>query len=202
MTKFYYKDQNALFETCAKANGWWPSAIRLQLDTMSHETMAGHWKHDDSGEPFYLDGGKTLSVEEYVGLVESKSPHVVLGYGSAPGEKSVDSLTEAAFGAAPTLKAKAELLAAIGERAYEELRRAWGADHGLKPGAKPGTGPQAKASGEGSTNNPWSAKFGGTIAQRDSRIAEILRSKGGGTRIAAELAKAAGTTIGRPLGGK
>lgn len=202
MTSFFYKDQAVEFETAAKAAGWYPSAIRERLEIISREAIAGQWKHDDAGVPFFLDGHKTMSVDEYVGAVQTAKPHVILGYGSDVGEKSVDMLAEAAFGPGCTLATKAELLAAVGPRVFEELRIAWKACH-IRPGIKPGSDAakaQAEPDGINKTNNPWSVNFGGTVAQRNERIAAILKSSG--TKLAASLAKSAGTTIGRPLGGK
>ncbi|HLZ06267.1 MAG TPA: hypothetical protein VKR55_29460 [Bradyrhizobium sp.] len=46
------------------------------------------------------------------------------------------------------------------------------------------------------TNNPWSKNFRGDEEARQSRIASIIRT---GTKFAEGMAKAAGTTIGRPL---
>jgi hypothetical protein len=51
------------------------------------------------------------------------------------------------------------------------------------------------------TTNPWSIRFNGDVAARDAKIAALLKMPSGGTRFCNDLAKAAGTTVGKPLGG-
>lgn len=63
---------------------------------------------------------------------------------------------------------------------------------GVRPGDK---SDDKKAEGNLSTN-PWSARFRGDEAARAAKIASIIKQ---GTRLADALARAAGTTVGKPL---
>lgn len=92
-----------------------------------------------------------------------------------------------------SLKAQGDLVAEIGEAgAREQL-----AKHGLTLGqVKPAKKEDAETIK--GANNPWSPQWKGDDAARQTRIASIIR--GGGTKLAAALAKAAGKTIdGREL---
>ena len=73
------------------------------------------------------------------------------------------------------------------------------ARRGLRLGQTLKGAPDAKGDGDDLSTNPWSLKFKGDITARDARIASILRMNGGGTAMAARLAKAAGTVVGKPL---
>jgi hypothetical protein len=67
-----------------------------------------------------------------------------------------------------------------------------------KPGVAPvGADKKAAAPAAGLSTNPYSASFHGTEETRNARIADILRTRG--TAFASALAKAAGTTVMRPL---
>jgi hypothetical protein len=73
--------------------------------------------------------------------------------------------------------------------------------YGVKPGTtqkgtKPGEERKGPADEGNLTTNPWSRNFRGDETARAARIASICKQ---GTKLAEALAKAAGTSIGRPL---
>ena len=77
------------------------------------------------------------------------------------------------------------------------------ARYGVKPftteiGVKPGDKDKSadKKAESNLTTNPWSKNFRGDEAARSTRIASIIKQ---GTHLANALAKAAGTTVGKPL---
>src|SRR4029078_12409023 len=79
----------------------------------------------------------------------------------------------------------------------EEAER-YGATPGSPvPGTKPGEAGDKKKTADGNlTTNPWSKNFRGDEAARAAKIASIIKT---GSKLAENLAKAAGTTTGRPL---
>lgn len=66
---------------------------------------------------------------------------------------------------------------------------------GVKPGSKDGG--EKKPAQENLSTNPWSKSYRGDEAARDAQIASILKMKG--TKLAENLARAARTTVLRPL---
>ena len=117
-------------------------------------------------------------------------------------------LAEAAFGSAPSLRARGELLKAIGQDAYTHTARLWGATaSNLRPGKPPTTDdnievrmseapkPAADAADSG---NPYSPNWKGDDAARNAAIAKLIR--GLGSKAAAKMAAAGNCDIaGRPL---
>jgi hypothetical protein len=81
---------------------------------------------------------------------------------------------------------------------FAELAKAWGCDTvRMLPGQRPGSVDEVKKpAAEGLSNNPWSASFHGDEDARNERIDAVCKT---GTKLADALAKAAGTTLGRPL---
>jgi hypothetical protein len=95
-----------------------------------------------------------------------------------------------------SLKAQAAHVIANGEAATRALMAANGMQLGqVKPAAK------EDAETVTGARNPYSDKFHGTQAERQARIASLIKS--GGTKLAASLAKSAGKKIdGSPLNKK
>jgi hypothetical protein len=122
----------------------------------------------------------SISVGEFLAGVKAEKPH----WFAPPIERAELALS--------SLKEQGELIREIGEAAASEVL----AQHGLKIGQiKPPAKAEEKIKGEG---NPYAKNFKGTPAEREAKIASIIRSAG--TKFAASLAKSAGVTIsGQPL---
>jgi hypothetical protein len=112
-------------------------------------------------------------------------------------------LAEAACGANPTLKARAELLTAVGQDVYTSTMRAWGASaSNLRPGKPPTTDDDkdfsmapAKKPAAGDTSNPFAPDFKG---DRHKAIAKLIT--GLGSKAAVQMAAAHNVDLaGRPL---
>ena len=190
---YVYKDAVLEVEREALAAGIVPSAVEELCRQVSEDVRAGNWRQVN-GEPMYLGTGEIpQDAKEYVGAIIQQKPHYLLS-------QDATDHAELAFGERPTLKARGDFIKLYGEVVYRRTMQQWGCDDTLKPGTKPG--PDVDATGKqklppGSSNNPWAKNFAGDDAARDAKIASIIRSMG--TKAAAGMAKAAGTTIGQPL---
>jgi hypothetical protein len=109
-------------------------------------------------------------------------------------------LASAAFGENSTMKARGELLAAVGQDVYQHTLKAWGASAGsLKPGTAPTTdddekvsmapAPKEKETAGDSRANPFSENFTGTDEARVHKIAGLIKSLG--TRVVQKMASSA-----------
>lgn len=186
MGVYPHRDASLDGEAHMVAAGIVPSAITEQVTLVI--PMLGF---RNVGPDLINNKGETL--EEYVASLRNTHPH----YWAS--DDIVDE-AEKAFGGRPTLTYRGELLKNVGAAMYAMLRDQWGAsDSNLNPGTRPGpadvkTGQPADKSSSG---NPWSKNFAGDDTERAGRIASIIKAMG--TAGAAGMAKAAGTTIGRPL---
>jgi hypothetical protein len=115
-----------------------------------------------------------------------------------------EGVAEAAFGSNPSLKAQGELVTRYGEEAAREEAHRWKTSLGSgKPGCNPNSGTLEEAKkvirqndAEAPNKNPWHPKWNG----KDRTAAQISVIRGMGSKVAAALARAAGTTItGQPL---
>jgi hypothetical protein len=96
------------------------------------------------------------------------------------------------------------LAASLGDAKATAIMKEEATLYRTKFGSKtPGVAPNSKEAKEavskkpeGLSNNPWSKDFRGDDAERNTRIASIIKT---GTKFADAMAKAAGTTTGRPL---
>lgn len=185
MAAFAYRDPVLEMERLAIEAGVTPSAIRQLIG----ETPGLAFRNVE-GE-LIRAGGET--IEEYVASLRKKRPHFFQP------DEVVDE-AEKAFGSHPTLAARGEFMKNYGPVVYGMTRDQWLASDGnLKPGVRPGP-PDAKtgkAPDTSSPSNPWSKNFAGDDTERAARIASIIKAMGSGG--AAGMAKAAGTTVGRPL---
>jgi hypothetical protein len=193
---FLYIDQRIEVEKAAQAAGVMPSAVRELLENVSAETIEGLWRHDNDGQPYFTRGKTQMNVDEYVAAIVKVKPHYLFAQGSE--KDAADDLLDRCFGASPTLAARGEFVKLYGEGALAEQAKAWGCDYSLRPGVKPGTATDEKknAGPHGGSTNPWSSTFAGSDEARAEKMSAIIRT---GTRFAVEMAKACGTTIGRPL---
>jgi hypothetical protein len=147
---------------------------------------------------YSVDCGESLG--EWLTRMKPQVPH----WYPAPeiGDGVPAEILEAAFGAKPTMTARGQLSKLVDAATYQTLATAWNADTSLRPGRDPKGGTEKTEKTEehkqvgGGPTNPWSVNFKGTDAERNVQIANICKT---GTKFAEGLAKAAGTTIGRPL---
>lgn len=183
-----------------------PSVPAEYGDMLSDEVARGEWTIDpENGEPLSVKGE---TIPQHLENKIKPRPHwpapVVLNdvaddvWTSGNLTRQGERLRELER----FCGSKATALVAFNEEA---------ARYGVKPGStKPGTKPNTdgeKKPGDktvpqslnrdASTTNPWSDKFRGTEAERDAKIASILKVQG--SKLSEALARAAGTTIGRPL---
>jgi hypothetical protein len=110
---------------------------------------------------------------------------------------------EAAFGSAPTLKARAHFIKTHGAEVYHATMAAWGAsDRNLKPGTKPTLG-EDKRTNKPTVDtdkrlNPWlhlrDPSTGKIDPKAQAQCTEIIRTKG--IAAAKALCTAAGVTLG------
>jgi hypothetical protein len=98
------------------------------------------------------------------------------------------------------------LAASLGDAKATAIMKEEATLYGTSFGSKtPGVAPNSKEAKEAAnkkpvenlSTNPWSASFSGTEEQRATRIAGVI--KAGGTKFADQLARAAKTTVGKPL---
>jgi hypothetical protein len=189
---FPYKDAVLEVAREAIAAGIVPSAVEELCARVSQEVRDGKWRQVN-GEPMYTGAKIPQEPNEYVGAVLQTHPHYLLS-------QDATDHAELAFGERPTLKARGDFIKLYGQEVYKRTMQQWHCDDTLKPGTRPG--PDIDANGKekpapGSSTNPWAKHFNGDDAARNAKIASIITTMG--TKKAAEFARAAGTTIGRPL---
>jgi hypothetical protein len=188
-----YQDAVLAVDEELNRRGVRPSARREACDRVIVQKAEGLWIQVN-GEAI---NENNQNVEEYCEALLKDRPHYLY-----MGEEldRADAAWVGLDGKPPTLKAQAERVKEIGERAAHVEAANYGTKLGsLKIGTKPGTAPKGgaeKGRPTGGPNNPWAIEFSGSEELRAEKIASIMKQ---GTKFAAELAKAAGTTIGKPL---
>lgn len=128
----------------------------------------------------YEENGGDKHVTEWIESARKPSPHWF------------DTITDGTEAALFNVTAQGEYVEKHGEDAAHKFL----AGHGLKLGEvkKPTRTDAAKVKG---ANNPWAKEFSGTEAEREAKMASIIRQ---GTKFAASMAASAGKTItGAPL---
>jgi hypothetical protein len=174
-----------------------PTAIPEFADSISREIAHGEWSYDpENGEPLHASGA-TLpqQLEQWL----KPRAHALM-----PVNKGSDEDAEKVWLSGNiTLQgqrlvhfekfcgSKAAALVMWKEEAERFHAKAGSPLPGTKPGEKSDKKPAEKLS-----QNPWSASFSGDETQRTAKIASVIKT---GTRFAEGLAKAAGTTVFRPL---
>jgi len=176
-----------------------PSVPEEFSDMLSNEVSHGTWTVDPTnGEPLHATGA---SIEQHLELTLKTRPHWLM-------PAVLEDEAEACW--------LSGNLTAQGQR-FEQIKKFANGSHAAalvlfeeeaarfntKPGStKPGTKPgddankSADKKSEGNLTNPWSRDFRGDEATREARIASICKQ---GTKLAKALAKAAGTTVFKPL---
>jgi hypothetical protein len=173
-----------------------PSVPAEYGDMLSREVAAGEWTVDqENGEPLNAKG---QTLPEHLEFTLGTRPHWLV-------PEVVEDEAEAVWTSGSlTLQGQHlnQLEKFAGSKAAalvlfkEEAER-----YGVKPfttekGVKPSEQRKGPADESNLSTNPWSKTFRGDDAARAARIASICKQ---GTKLANALAKAAGTTIGRPL---
>jgi hypothetical protein len=165
-------------------------------EMLSREVAAGEWSvNPEDGEALSATG---QSLQEHLEFTISTRPHWLVP------EVLADEADEVWTSGNLTLQGKRlqQLEKFAGSRAAAlVLLNEEAARYGVKPfttqvGTKPGEERKGHADQGNLTSNPWSKDFRGDEASREARIASIFKQ---GTKLAAALARAAGTSIGRPL---
>jgi hypothetical protein len=113
------------------------------------------------------------------------------------------ALADAACGASPTLKARGELMTAVGQEVYTHTLRAWGASaSNLKPGKAPvdidpdekiQTAPPPKKETDDVKAGPFSESYKGSPDQRAQAIGALVTSLG--TRAVVAMARNSGRDL-------
>jgi hypothetical protein len=176
-----------------------PSVPAEYGDILSREVAMGEWTVDpENGEPL---NSKGQSIKDHLEFAISTRPHWLL---PAVLEDDADEVWTSGN---LTLQgkrlkqleefsgSKAAALVLLTEEAERYGVKPFTTAKGVKPGDDANKGHDKKPEGN-LTTNPWSQNFRGDEATRTARIASICKQ---GTKLADALAKAAGTTIGKPL---
>jgi hypothetical protein len=169
-------------------------------DMLSNEVERGMWTTDPTnGEPLSAKG---QTLQQHLEFTLSTRPHWLLPQILEDEAEKVwlsGNLTEQGR-RFEQIKKFANGSHAAALVLFEEEAERFGTKPGsTKPGVKPGDvgdGATEKKAPANLSTNPWSREFRGDAAAREKQIASIIKT---GTRFANALAKAAGTTIGRPL---
>jgi hypothetical protein len=179
-----------------------PSAVVEYADMLSREVARGDWStNPEDGQPIN-SAGQTLP--EHLEHTLKTRPHWLM-----PIDKGSEDEADACWlSSNMTLRSRRfdQITKFCGSDAaarvlYAEEAFRYGIDKpfsnqaGVKPGEVGDKG-KAKAAERNLTTNPWSKNFRGDLAARNAQIASIMKQ---GTPFANALAKAAGTTVGRPL---
>jgi hypothetical protein len=163
---------------------------------LSAEVARGAWTVDEVGEPLSAAG---QTIAQHLEFYLSTRPHCLMPsvlVDDADETWTSGSITKQGARLRQLEKFCGSTAAALILLTEEAAR------YGLKPfttqiGVKQGEGGDKKKTDErDATNNPWSASFRGDEAARAVRIDQICKT---GTKFAHDLAKAAKTTIGKPL---
>jgi hypothetical protein len=183
------------------------SAIEEFGDMISSEVQRAMWITNPENGTALRSTGETLV--DYAELVISTRPHWAVPLAKALPEQELEAMYASGDMTARSRR-YAELKAFYGSDAgahavfYEEAARFGITDpFRQKTGTKPDERTETKTDAASLSTNPWSINFHGDIAARDARIASVLKVKGkeGGTWLANQLCKAAGTKLHLPLGG-
>jgi hypothetical protein len=177
-----------------------PTVAEEYGDMLSREVAASRWTIDpENGEPLN-SAGQTLV--QHLEFTLSTRPHWLM-------PAVLEDEAEAVWLAeTPSLSVRGKRLQQlerhIGSKAaalvaFKEEAARFGITNpmslqqGSKPGSDKGDGKKPAAN---LSENPWSQQFRGDEIARAAKIASIIKT---GTKFAEGLAKAAGTTVGRPL---
>lgn len=175
-------------------------------DMLSDEVARGNWSTDpENGEPINSKGQTIQDHLEFcINNPVRPRPHWLM-----PVDKgSEDEAEKVWLSGNITLHGQrlVQLETFCGSKAaalvmWKEEAARFNAKPGLPiPGTMPGEdGDKKKTTELEAKNNPWSSSFRGDDAARAARIASIIQT---GTRFADQLAKAAGTVVGKPLARK
>lgn len=157
--------------------------------------------------PFFTQVGPDLrhrltgeTIEEYVRAYRTKHPEYYLDWTpDRPDQIEFEMIEDACL--RPSPKSVGKLFTELGEQRAKELLKQWGTDWvRMLPGERPGYAEKKKIEngppGGGGQNNPWSKAWVGSEDARDEKLGAIIKT---GTKFAAQMAAAAGTTVGRPL---
>jgi hypothetical protein len=168
-------------------------------EMLSREVAMGEWTVDpENGDPL---NSKGQTIKDHLEFCISTRPHWLL---PALLEDEADEVWTSGN---LTLQgkrlkqleefsgSKAAALVLLTEEAARYRVRPFTTEIGVKPGDNANKSSDKKPDANLSTN-PWSQKFRGDEETREARIASIIKQ---GTKLADALAKAAGTTIGKPL---
>jgi len=175
-----------------------PSAITEFQYMTSEGVHRGEWSTDPvSGLPLHVSG---RSLQEFFELTVSTRDHWWFPEAVSSSEEEV-----AAIWAANNRTLEAQRYRALealpGVSAVGALAM-WNEERQkFQSAGNDGKRTETKTDATALSTNPWSIRFNADIAARDKKIAALLAMPGGGTRFCNDLAKAAGTTVGKPLGG-
>lgn len=180
------------------------SAVSEYVDMKSEELQRGEWIIDPSTGEFL--NGKGQSIPEDLEFTIN-NPDQPRGHWEIPEAPVEEAEAIAKIWTEPNMTArsarftqlreyhKSDKLATVAfteEAAEYGVTKPFSDQVGTKPGEKSDKGP----AGQPMSTNPWSKDWRGDEAARAARIASVIKS---GTRLADALAKAACTTVGKPL---
>ncbi|SDI54270.1 MULTISPECIES: hypothetical protein [Bradyrhizobium] len=176
-----------------------PSAIVEYSDMLSREVSAARWTTDpENGEPLN-SAGQTI-VQHLEHSLKTRPhwllPTVLEDQADAVWLAEVPNLT--VRGARHNQIEKNVGSKAAADILFKEEALRYGVTDpmSLQPGRKPGSDGTEKKPAANLSDNPWSVQYRGDATARAARIASIIKT---GTRFAEGMAKAAGTTVGKPL---
>jgi len=155
--------------------------------------------------PFFTQVGPDLrhrltgeTIEEWVKQRRITNPNDYADYEPVTEEQVMHETIENAC-LRPSPASLGKLYKLVGELRYNELLKQWGTDAArMLPGQRPGYAEHAaKKDGDASggtslSSNPWSDKWHGTPAEALAEQTRIIRT---GTKIAQNMAKAAGVSV-------
>jgi hypothetical protein len=143
-------------------------------------------KRQPDGSMQVFDRITGVGAERWLENHIDKRPH----YKPTP----IDDTMEAAFGAAPTMKARADALAALGPEEYYKTMEAWGGSpFNLKPGVAP-KGDDRRTKKPGSAEQARNAYLlDEKDPQREKRIISLVSTLP--PKVVADLARAAGCSV-------
>lgn len=173
-----------------------PSVPAEYSDMLSREVQAGEWIVDpENGEPLNAKG---QNLQQHLEFTLGTRPHWLV-------PEVLEDEAEAVW-TSGSLTLQGQRLKQLENFAGSKaaalvLLREEAERYGVKPfttekGVRPGEERKGPADQANLSTNPWSKDFRGDEAARAAKIASICKQ---GTKLADALAKAAGTTIGRPL---
>ncbi len=175
-----------------------PSVAAEVNQMVSAEVARGEWTVDAAnGEPLHTTG---QTVAERLEFMLSTRPHWLMPKAITEPADDVwtsGNLTKQGERYKHFLDYCNGSKAAADVMWREEAARYSTVPGSTTPGIKPGEKRDSKKTDEANaSSNPWSAKFRGDETARAAKIASIIKQ---GTKLADALAKAAGTTVSKPL---